>query len=575
MSLTVFSLAPDHRWKITPNEPSILRTMKGRGVATLAALGCRIPITAIIDTASVNQLVEVGIGDALGRLHSAVLSGIEALAVRSSYSLEDTPAGSKAGEFSSILPIENTSQALCVAVERLLNEYRTISAAAISEVHLEIIVQEYINRDIHGVALSCDPGTSDSNYATISTTQDEQDVTAGKGAATTAFVKLVEESNLDIAFGDSHLSTESLVELLSALGRLRTHMGMEVDVEFGLCEDRLFFFQVRSLVKAHTQQVAPVSFHEAREADIPPAYKEIFTRHRHKRYHVHKLCALAGALYPRSFVFHRSLLCGMQLASYLRTESVLCPDKDIVRPRRKEDFGVFLLSELPTKIANLEQEYYLVTEHPSATFAGYATVECDQLLIEWTMGSIERLLRGEEGVRKLSLSTNYVSVPGDEPDFSTLARVTKELDKACPGAVLEWIEDPLHRLWVYDATLPDNKTKGWPRSSLQQLPIKGRALHITPTQVRTIGDLIKRPLSVYAENEELAELHALDLEHIIPELKEVADSPFYVVADYPTIELTAFLVYVHFSGFHLRAGSRLCHLALIARERGLPLLIDD
>ena len=514
-SVALLSLSPESRW--IHEDIACIRTMKARGLALLDSCACTIPRTVIIDAPSTSRVFNFGepeLANIVSELRQAQLAGVVDLALRTSYSLEDTRLQSRAGEFSSILPVRNTPKALLDALRTVRKEYRVVSRNE-PTVTLELVVQEYVARDLHGVAITCDPVSGDPDYATVSTAQGKHDVTSGRGDARTCFVRGLADANVEVAFGQSHMPAALLAKLMEALEQVRTRYEADIDVEFGVAKGIIIFFQARPLAGNGVKPKAIARFHECVLSDIPPRYKDIFRRYRRKRHIVYQICASAGAEFPRSAVIHRSRLDSGRFQPVLRTRRVLVPRTPTAIPTRKEDFVVVCRERLTTLKSQSPQHYFLATEYPEGRFSGYAAVEGGSVIVEWIRGPIGHLIRGETRVNRCRVTSAERSTQIDGPDVSKIATVARRLDDEYPGAVLEWIDEETgHGLWTYDASLGVKASV----ISDDDLPLRrpaGTLLHVSADHVSLIRKLITRPLSVIAESEELSDLFTLNLESTV------------------------------------------------------------
>lgn len=242
----------------------------------------------------------------------------------------------------------------------------------------------------------------------------------------------------------------------------------------------------------------------------------------------------------------------------LAADSFYVPAAGLSRPRRKEDFVTIRREELNRYSQTFGRQHLLVTEAPSARKSGYLHVT-DNAYGECVEGGFDAFEAGKS-VKRLDVKSRQI---GDK--FDPLPALLQRLQATFPGAVAEWIEDTSGRIWLYDATLPNDTFTAGPTATPSQL--SGQQLVIDAAAIEAIQKRTKYPISVYAEDDELQQALAIDIDDIFDGISRSED--FYVSAPFPSTALSVFTLFPGFTGFRLQGGSTLCHLALIARSKGL------
>lgn len=486
------------------------------------------------------------------------------LAIRPSYPDEDRPEHANAGNYTSHLDIPNEASALRAALEDVVAEWESVARIR-PGLTPELIVQRYVNRRIHGVALTADPDTGNRDYVVVSTTAGADDVTGGSGEVKTVYAALDTKSSstIDIAFGESHLSDAELATLLSTLRQIDPLVGGEIcDIEFGCHESELYVFQARPALALRSPP-AIAEFQGGSVQDIAPAYKEIFSRHRQKRHRLYAAIDGSDLLFPRSFVLdlsHGQAAVDAAL-DRLAADCLYVPAPGLSRPRRKEDFLTIKRDVFSSYCQAFSRRHMLVTDSPTAARSGYLHVT-DEAYGEWVAGGFDAFESGMP-VECLDMSLGQ--------DLGPLRELLARLQAAFPGAIAEWIEDTSGRIWLYDATLSNSALAAQP--TLVGSRLRGRQLTIDAASIMAIRARIKYPISVYAEDEELQQALAFDIDNILNGVSRTED--FYISAPFPSTALSVFTLFPGLTGFRLAAGSTLCHLALIARSKGLGFEIGD
>lgn len=268
--------------------------------------------------------------------------------------------------------------------------------------------------------------------------------------------------------------------------------------------------------------------------------------------------------FPRSIVVDKraSDAVRARIKREVETAVALVPASDVLRPRRKEDFRKVRADSIQEVLDAVGGgQHLLITESPLPAFSGHLARHGDAWLLEWVSGGFERLNSDVEVHRVFGGEQLWPS----HLSRRSLAVLIERIERRFPGAVVEWLQDDAGVVWIYDATLSTG-------SSIQKPPEaspldSGTCVGVGEEQIQALRKPIKLPMSVYAEHDEVKEALQLDLAGVVPGVPASGD--FFISASYPAMELAPFVFYPGMRGFVFRRGSILCHLALIARERGL------
>ena len=543
------------------------RTAKALRIMQMIAAGLPVPQTVILYESDIRALEQAWANNTLRHavevLYDSKICGLESerIAVRSSYAGEDETGSSLAGSYTSIVDVENKPAALAEALANLLTECQSVCHSRNGVTFFEIIVQAYVPREIHGIAFTVDPQTGNADYTVVSTTISTEDVTGGTADAATVYLR-ANDGEVDIAWGNSHLADEEALRLLGALQEIqRQYPTWEgFDVEFGFYRGSLYVLQARPITAVELKIL--VRFHESALSEIAAPFKEIYSRHRRKRHQLYSQLENTAVRFPKSFVIDKNA--GHQVArnviNEIATATLLVPRVGIVRPRRKEDFYSIPAVSLEQALSSVRGQHLLVTEDPVAAYSGHITYRGDDLLLEWVDGPLS-LLNEDVGVCRCAAGVEWPT----HLNVGALKTLVDRITQRFPGAVVEWIQDEWGVVWLYDGTLLSDITAE--RHSQPKPSGVGRRIVVERAQLNTLRSLTVYPMSVYAEDEEIAAAMRVDLTRVLPQLAD--HSPFIVEATHPALELATLVLHPGLRGFEVQRGSVLCHLALIARERGL------
>lgn len=550
-----------------------MRVLSPKARSTLRLLAARLPVpaTQLLCRAAVELLAAAKerreLAGAVAELRLPSLRNASRLAVRPCFISEDLEGDSNAGAYRSYLDVPNDPAALSNALTSVLDD-----AAALPHGRaFELLVQEYIPRERHAVVFSADPATGSSDYAVISVAHGQEDVTAGSPNAETVYFRL-HGGAIDRAYGSSALTDGELGQVWDLMTRAKDVIGGDVDLEIGFWMDRIFVFQARPAVFAK-EQASAVFFDEAEIDSIAPVFKEVYFRHRRKRHQVYSLGARYGANFPRSAVIRREVLNGRDegaIRSLLRTPYAYAAIGK-TRPRRKEDFAVLRTEKLGEALSGVGRSHHLVTEVPLSRYAGYLGMLGENPWVEWIEGSIEDLFANPGKVMRRELNRLE---PNAGLNKASLMQLSAGFFGVHPDAVIEWMQDRDGALWIYDATLNNHKNASphfsEPRNDgAVPLPI----IRVGDREIDLVKQLTTYPLSVYAEDEEIRHALGIDLRSAIPTLSD-ADG-YCLSASYPATELAVLLLDGRCRRIEADAGSILCHLALIARARGVQFIVRE
>ena len=173
-------------------------------------------------------------------------------AVRSSSSLEDGDLTSFAGQFDTYLNVEekdlNTKIIECFKSLYKINvlEYMKTNNLDLSNLKMNVIVQEMINPDISGVLFTSNPqGIINESVISVSYGLGEN-VVADKGEITTYYYNLTDK--LYYYDGTKNiLSKEQIEELINISEELKKELGSYLDIEFSILNNTIYLLQTRKI----------------------------------------------------------------------------------------------------------------------------------------------------------------------------------------------------------------------------------------------------------------------------------------------------------------------------------------
>lgn len=173
-------------------------------------------------------------------------------AVRSSSSLEDGDLTSFAGQFDTYLNVEekdlNTKIIECFKSLYNINvlEYMKTNNLDLSNLKMNVIVQEMINPDISGVLFTSNPqGIINESVISVSLGLGEN-VVADKGEITTYYYNLTDK----LYYYDgikNILNKEQIEELINISEELKKELGSYLDIEFSILNNTIYLLQTRKI----------------------------------------------------------------------------------------------------------------------------------------------------------------------------------------------------------------------------------------------------------------------------------------------------------------------------------------
>ena len=173
-------------------------------------------------------------------------------AVRSSSSLEDGDLTSFAGQFETYLNVEekdlNTKIIECFKSLYNINvlEYMKTNNLDLSNLKMNVIVQEMINPDISGVLFTSNPqGIINESVISVSYGLGEN-VVADKGEITTYYYNLTDK----LYYYDgikNILPKEQIEELINISEELKKELGSYLDIEFSILNNTIYLLQTRKI----------------------------------------------------------------------------------------------------------------------------------------------------------------------------------------------------------------------------------------------------------------------------------------------------------------------------------------
>ena len=173
-------------------------------------------------------------------------------AVRSSSSLEDGDLTSFAGQFDTYLNVEekdlNTKIIECFKSLYNINvlEYMKTNNLDLSNLKMNVIVQEMINPDISGVLFTSNPqGIINESVISVSYGLGEN-VVADKGEITTYYYNLTDK----LYYYDgikNILNKEQIEELINISEELKKELGSYLDIEFSILNNTIYLLQTRKI----------------------------------------------------------------------------------------------------------------------------------------------------------------------------------------------------------------------------------------------------------------------------------------------------------------------------------------
>lgn len=168
------------------------------------------------------------------------------LVVRSSATCEDSIFFSGAGQYESFLNISTPAE-IKIAIQKVYASLFSINSYYYSKIHninlanesMGILIQKVAPVEKSGVLFSCDPLTGEKHIILESTQGLGVNVVSGNGDI--CRLELVSEN-------DESILSSDFKRLIKVAKTIRDFMGYEVDIEWGICGEDLYIFQVRPII---------------------------------------------------------------------------------------------------------------------------------------------------------------------------------------------------------------------------------------------------------------------------------------------------------------------------------------
>ncbi|MCC7030283.1 MAG: hypothetical protein IT257_08255, partial [Chitinophagaceae bacterium] len=212
----------------------------------------------------------------------ALLPQVSSYAVRSSTALEDGAQLSYAGQFCSLLNVQNNQLKSAIKqvwqspFEAHVAAYQTHTDISTS-IPISIIIQECVSAEVSGVAFSCDPLNPDTETMLINSVYGlGEGLVSGQLEADQYWVRNAEISKTEIApktekliyhssgnlqkvtveeslIHSSSLSDSQCLELAKITKELEAHFGCAQDLEFCYAKQQLYILQSRPITALRPQ----------------------------------------------------------------------------------------------------------------------------------------------------------------------------------------------------------------------------------------------------------------------------------------------------------------------------------
>jgi len=536
---------------------------KAAAIVAMEKAGLNVPITEVVHAQKVSSN---SASDIASRFASR---GITELAVRSSGVDEDGLEESKAGLYRSILNVRANAAEILHAVNECIDA--AVKSPFANAEGLTVVIQDMVTPDISGLMFTEDPLLDDSGPLIEWIDGHLESLVSGSVAGRTYYLNGAAEQGASI-----RLPSEIEKQLLRDRDVLETIVGGPADVEWAAVNGRVIYFQVRPITHHYHGLSSPIL-----DLSKPSAFDSL-PEHvvRSDKISFRQLCASLNApiawgwlVSPRSMSEHDALsdlhhLEADYIAVCLLPKRIDGAVQRIVYRGKERNNIVDFCEGLLKHSSN---PLVLIKRLQPTEFTGISHLENGTGIVEiadghfvskgasapWEYtverGVVQRVLAPQHNsaVRIIdgsahSYETN-LSAPKDDW-LSDAVPVLSRLHDALPGEFLEFGFQPDGELFLID--------------HFRSAPTTG-----LPDQVVSAGQHEGALVMVHHEGVASAlNSHFHDVHQSAEHERDVI-----FVCERPTLDLVSLLPEDGSGvGFLFRGGSRLCHLAVLLRERKIP-----
>lgn len=537
--------------------------------------------------------------------------GIEII-VRSSGSTEDSETSSMAGLYESCVTKNRINEFINALKICWASAFTAKVFSAFSEFgEINIIVQEYINFKVSGVAFSTDVTSSDQNHLIIEAVEGNCDKLVD-GYGFTSIYRIPKEENRKFNFKDDNiLNIKQQVDIRNILLRLKKEFNADVDVEWGITlSGDLVILQCRPITANNSalKKASPGEFIET--TDITSFSKidlaqcsNHYQGFLNKKYWARRVLILNNQRVPFSgYLFYNNSILDSSFISNLTNKfkstliEIRNDERDVIIPNCIEE-----VDRLLKDFANSDYTVVYITEIIHTDKSGFATLMTDgNIYIETISGGFHGFWRGGTSPSKyivspkgriikeeiISNSTQYnydpilkswVESPSkgnqssilSELEINQIIEMTLLLEKKIGYVSIEWTSNHSEGVYYFDLS-QEKREKVEISESFTTL-----SSGIADGKVRIIDSKVLDNIfeSFHDVNVVKKESYhsKVNSELIQQNLKNLVGIESIVVCEFPNRTLAPLVPLV--KGFIFNRGAMLCHLGIILRESNIPAVI--
>ncbi|WP_418038479.1 PEP/pyruvate-binding domain-containing protein [Paenibacillus xylanilyticus] len=532
--------------------------------------------------------------------------------IRSSADNEDTQANSMAGVYESHIVSGETSTIWQGVVACWTSAFssKVYSVAGTYPESIHLIIQEFVEFDISGVAFSSFKETIDADECIwIEMVEGE----CGKLVDGIAVPYVHKMARWEAPKKDNKLSKEILAELQMIIFKLERIMGCHVDLEWGVKQEQLYITQCRPITSKaaektleHGTWIAEESLHFLLAQPNQGCF-ELLNQHLNKKYWTrlvlkrhHIRIAVLGFLCVDT---SRLTIKDVEIIGrHCKTKLIeLKTDQGFIRTFNTPEE---ILKALRNPIFSCSEGVSMicVSEFLHAGKSGYSKQVGDRIYIEainggfnalWKDGGIpsryEVTLEGTVLSSEIHSTAFYYEYDADkgawkrcelkeetecvlqQSEILQIVQLTTLLESKLSNASVEWTSSPLEGgVTFFDLSQEKNAQFSTAFNILSDGSCQGKVKRLSADALdnlfSTIHEINVIPTQAYIEKINSSHFQQAIFNHIGP------DKPI-VVSDFPKRSLAPLIPYV--SGFIFEKGAVLCHLSILLREAGIPAMISS
>lgn len=500
--------------------------------------------------------------------------------VRSSHRDEDTAAGSRAGQYSSVGPTgvsdSELGEAILLCLGSAFRPSSLLDDRWTAPDRMGLLVQTALVPNHAGVALSRHPTGDPATMA----------VELQPGLAGTLVSGATEGTLLAVDRATATASAEhplgsALADLADAVLRLEDAWGDVVDVEWAVVGGVLHILQVRPVVRPRSggTSVHPGAAARRVVRRGRGTAREKLDWHLDKRAHLERHLARIGADHERWAAVvvpptgpHDVAPGEVAAAVGVRTDHVLLAGPG------PEPLALVSVDELDGVLGrgagqtSTEAVFYVLEHHPAAVW-GYGRVAGAEVVVEWWRGGPAGARFGAREVERCRLGRDgrvVGDVPPGAPSPEALATIQawiRALDDALAHPTVEWFTTDAGDPLVWDVTLEQAPLPLADVAAGGEVVSAGRASG--PALVLADVSSLEAIASDRSVHMDADYSRASRGEAALRLRSDLLAGPRpVVVARAPATALA--LIAEDVAGFVFDGGALLCHLAILLREGGIP-----